>query len=233
MTITHKILPAFGRVRTRSIDTEQYKPLKDLSDLLNASDPPLGLKWRRVGPTKPSTGQNLTNDELSQALQSNATFTQEEWATFGITDLRVDDCIKSGDSYFRPIEGPKWVDRFSGRGSLEIATSKEVLVELTAAHQFTGPVFLSPVVVWLHPVDPSRKSLFSNNTFVKRHRQLEAIATDSRRLVVRLPSFREACQDYEGYSGEDCMCGLKMSNANNNGPYNYGLYSYGLYSYGP
>ena len=211
--VAHEILPAFGRVRTRSIDIERYKPLRELQDLLDASNPPLGLKWKSIGSTMPTRGQNLTNDELSRALQSNTTFTQEEWDTLGVTSLHADDCIKSGNSYFQPVEVPRWVKRFDGSGSLEITTSKEILVELTAASEFTGPVFLPPVMVRLRPVNTSKKSLYSNNSFVNKNRQLETISFGSTRLVVRLPSFHEACQEYEGYTGEDCMYGLELSNA--------------------
>ena len=40
-----------------------------------------------------------------EALKEKTEFSAEEWAAFGITALRLDHCIKSGNSYFRPFTG--------------------------------------------------------------------------------------------------------------------------------
>ena len=78
--------------------------------------PPSGLKWRNIGATKPAQGRELlstTYTQLVAALKSKVEFTGQEWAGFGITDLRIDDFIKSGDSYFAPDEPEK---KFAGGG---------------------------------------------------------------------------------------------------------------------
>eukprot|EP00966_Prymnesium_polylepis_P107550 2489604-Prymnesium_polylepis.1 len=51
---------------------------------------PFGLKWQDVGHTEPSTGQLLINEQLAGALAVNSEFTKEQWAAFGIRDLRTD-----------------------------------------------------------------------------------------------------------------------------------------------
>ena len=62
-----------------------------------------GLKWKRTGVTKPTKGRCLSgSDMLAMALKSKTEFTSEEWAGFGILDLRNDYFIKSHDSYFQP-----------------------------------------------------------------------------------------------------------------------------------
>lgn len=59
-----------------------------------------GLKWMLAGATKPTTGRELNNAELAQALERSSAFTQAEWDAFGICDLGPDDFIKVGQSYF-------------------------------------------------------------------------------------------------------------------------------------
>ena len=64
----------------------------------------LGLKWKSIGSTKPTNGEELTNSELASALESKTTFTQDEFDAFGITDLDSNVFIESGASYFQPDE---------------------------------------------------------------------------------------------------------------------------------
>ena len=61
-----------------------------------------GLRWLVAGDTEPTTGHNLQNANLAEALQKKTEFTQQEWDAFGIKDLREDHIIKSGNSYFKP-----------------------------------------------------------------------------------------------------------------------------------
>ena len=63
---------------------------------------PSGFKWRCIGAVEPTKGQSLSNPELANALATKAEFSEGEWATFGISDLRIDDYIKAGSSYFKP-----------------------------------------------------------------------------------------------------------------------------------
>ena len=66
-------------------------------------------QWQNVGTTKPTTGRELSNSELSNSklateLQRKQDFTPEEYERYGITDVAADDFIKAGDSYFKPAE---------------------------------------------------------------------------------------------------------------------------------
>ena len=64
-----------------------------------------GLEWQNIGPSRPPEGRELTasDPDLAKALTSKLMLTQEEWDAIGIRDLRKDDFIKSGDSYFKPV----------------------------------------------------------------------------------------------------------------------------------
>ena len=60
-----------------------------------------GRKWKMAGAEKPTQGRELSDSELATALEEGrAEFTQKEWEAFGIDDLRSDDFIKAGDSFF-------------------------------------------------------------------------------------------------------------------------------------
>jgi len=72
-----------------------------------------GLKWRKAGDIRPTTGRSLEHPELANALASKTRngdkteFTQEEWDAFGITDLRIDHFVKTGmvnAPYFQPAQ---------------------------------------------------------------------------------------------------------------------------------
>ena len=55
----------------------------------SSADPPLDPG------SQPADGRELTNIELENALTTKSNFTEEEWRTFGIRDLKIDDFIKS------------------------------------------------------------------------------------------------------------------------------------------
>jgi len=61
-----------------------------------------GLKWEEAGRERPTTGAELTNDKLRLALKSKIEFTQGEWDSFGVKNLRAHHFVKSGDRYFKP-----------------------------------------------------------------------------------------------------------------------------------
>jgi len=75
-----------------------------------------GLKWINSGATRPTEGRDLVAfHQLAKALKlsgkDKAEFTQEEWDAFGIKDLRSDDYIKCGDSYYEPAAVVGWMVR--------------------------------------------------------------------------------------------------------------------------
>ena len=63
-----------------------------------------GLQWRNIGPQEPVGCEQLhdPSGELAASLQITVEFGEEDWALFGITKLRMDHYIKSGNSYFMP-----------------------------------------------------------------------------------------------------------------------------------
>jgi hypothetical protein len=61
------------------------------------------LKWENVGQTKPATGKELQNANLSSALNSKTEFTQQEWNNFGIINLDNDNYINVGGNYYKPV----------------------------------------------------------------------------------------------------------------------------------
>ena len=74
-----------------------------------------GSKWQAVGHIQPTQGRLLKNSLLADALASKTSaaeeqqltkvvdFTKEDLDKFSITDLRSDDFIEAGGSYFKPI----------------------------------------------------------------------------------------------------------------------------------
>ena len=61
-----------------------------------------GLMWENVGTTQPAKGQELINTRLEDALKHQTEFQEEEWAEFGIKNLRKDHFILSGGLFFQP-----------------------------------------------------------------------------------------------------------------------------------
>ena len=61
-----------------------------------------GLMWENVGTTQPAKGQELINTRLEDALKHQTEFEEEEWAEFGIKNLRMDHFILSGGLFFQP-----------------------------------------------------------------------------------------------------------------------------------
>jgi hypothetical protein len=68
-------------------------------------DGPTGLRWEFTGTAKPAHGRELHNVGLAAALAHRTELTQQEWDGFGIEDLRHDDFVKSGNSYFTALDG--------------------------------------------------------------------------------------------------------------------------------
>ena len=63
-----------------------------------------GLKWHKIGVMKPSSGREIRNPALSEALKTRMEFSQEQWDDFGIIDdIDADDFVKSGAFFFKPV----------------------------------------------------------------------------------------------------------------------------------
>ena len=89
--------------------------------------PIVGLKWKNMGASKPQKGRDLSKDypKLATALKDKESFTHQEWEefekeAFGMRhDLRHDDFVKSGDSYFKqalPTTTPRGQEVVAGAG---------------------------------------------------------------------------------------------------------------------
>ena len=63
-----------------------------------------GLKWVTVGETKPTTGTEINNKMLAEALAGKHEFTNDELEAFQIFDLSYSSCIKVGDIYMKPAD---------------------------------------------------------------------------------------------------------------------------------
>ena len=68
----------------------------------------LGLKWEPRDPSTLQNGKELKspkNKKLLEGLLTKTEFTQSEWDSCGIPDLRVDHFVRVGDVYFGPVGG--------------------------------------------------------------------------------------------------------------------------------
>ena len=86
---------------------------------------PSGLRWRRVGATRPTTGRERTNEKLAEALAKGTEFTKEQWDAFRLLDLRVEDFVQAGGAFFKPDATPKeatW-EALRGGGSALLHTA--------------------------------------------------------------------------------------------------------------
>ena len=74
----------------------------------------LGLQWTDLGTSKPATGTAIKkNNKLAKALEKQTLFTEEQFASFDIKDLRPDSYFLSGTHYFRPaITGLQSLTRY-------------------------------------------------------------------------------------------------------------------------
>ena len=89
-------------LNTRKHVCEVQVMLRSFRKVIENSD--FGLKWENVGTAKPTLGRELQNDKLTAVLQQKTELDATEWKNCGINDLRHDDFIKAGDSYFKPSD---------------------------------------------------------------------------------------------------------------------------------
>ena len=113
--------------------TTTYTDLR--SDGRNAHDQPDGTRWRSIGMKQPARGRKLSNPELAAALKNKIEFTEEEWLSFGIEDLRADDYIITGDMHFSPVD-------VQTTNALSKASSRRKEVELGVCPSVSGDVLI-------------------------------------------------------------------------------------------
>jgi hypothetical protein len=76
--------------------------------LTQEADKKLGFKWKVTGSEKPTTGTEIKNVLLAEALKNNVEFTEEQWDNFKfpVADLSTESYIKVGENrYFKPDVG--------------------------------------------------------------------------------------------------------------------------------
>ena len=116
-----------------------------------------GLKWSNAGTAVPKKGKQVHNEKLAKALTQKTEFTLQEFKEFNVSDLRVDNFIKSGDSYFKPDgDGhPKTVQRSHSRREIWL------LAILTSFSWwgFVVAIFLG----WLAEPDSAEPNVNSSN----------------------------------------------------------------------
>ena len=72
-----------------------------------------GLKWKAVGATRPADGEDLSLPGLAAALASKTEFLPDEWASFGVRDLRMNHYVEAGSCYFQPAGRDLTVNLYS------------------------------------------------------------------------------------------------------------------------
>ena len=100
----------------------------------------LGLKWQHVGFSRPVEGAELQHPALVDALATKCEFTQTEFDAFDLPDVRTDDFVQVGSSYYQPLgldhELQRWAsDRAqvlsrTVRGVMRYSESLRVLARL-------------------------------------------------------------------------------------------------------
>ena len=78
-------------------------------------DGKLGLKWVKLGASRPNTGSEIKNDALAQALVHRNEFTFAELESFGIADLSHESFVKvdvCGETvFFKPADSIRAIER--------------------------------------------------------------------------------------------------------------------------
>jgi hypothetical protein len=64
------------------------------------------LRWYLLA-GEPAKGTRLDNENLAEALTqrayaARAEFTQQEWDSFGVQELRIDNYVRAATSFYKP-----------------------------------------------------------------------------------------------------------------------------------
>ena len=78
-------------------------------------DTMLGLKWVKLGASRPNSGSEINNNALAQALVHRNEFTLAELERFGIADLSHESFVKvdvCGEAiFFKPADSIRAIER--------------------------------------------------------------------------------------------------------------------------
>lgn len=79
---------------------------------VSAACPASGLKWKCVGPARPTSGSELVNTALQQALAGSVRFSPQEWTSFGVEQpLKLHHYVRAGDSHYVPAGAGDFVEQ--------------------------------------------------------------------------------------------------------------------------
>lgn len=115
----------------------------------SGDDPASGLSWMNVGRARPAAAggveiRDLSASLLAAALEANKTeFSLEEWASFGVAQLRRNSFVRAGDSYYQPfdVDCPCTACRqWSGRRMAQALVSGVPIAQYIYDALFEGPV---------------------------------------------------------------------------------------------
>ena len=82
-------------------DFEEW--LKKVEESVHPQHSTPGLKWETIGEAKPTTGTEINNKKLVEALVGKKEFTNDELEVLQVSDLSYNSYIKVGDSFFKPV----------------------------------------------------------------------------------------------------------------------------------
>lgn len=100
------VLDAYGESKTEL--QRKYKLKEKIYSVKEEDDViqdiyPSGLKWHKIEKSKAGKGDALRNEKLATALKEKQEFTEKEWESFDVKNLRSNNYIQSGENYFEPI----------------------------------------------------------------------------------------------------------------------------------
>ena len=86
-----------------------------------------GLKWKDVGPDKPSTGTEIEHEALVELLRTKTELSQQELDDLNVHGLSLLVHVKVDDRYFEPVQTLALDEEFERR-------SREVYLEVFPVH---------------------------------------------------------------------------------------------------
>ena len=82
-----------------------------------------GLKWEKIGTEVPTSGTQITNEGLTEALKLTNTFTTDEFDLFGASNFTYDSYILVENTYFKPVRPISPITEVDGGVVIAIRTS--------------------------------------------------------------------------------------------------------------
>jgi hypothetical protein len=90
------------RAKERARESQRREQERKVADAARY-ERPSGLRWRDAGPAKPTSGVELSHEDLAAALLETTEFSESEWRSFKVKDLRAHHFIRVRNTYFQPM----------------------------------------------------------------------------------------------------------------------------------